>query len=84
MEKHILLFALILLCSGFIFAQSPVEQEIKQLSMDKWQWMADKDIAKLTPLFHPQAKFVHMSGTWTTPVNSKSSKPEVYGTKRPM
>lgn len=67
MEKHILLFALILLCSGFIFAQSPVEQEIKQLSMDKWQWMADKDIAKLTPLFHPQAKFVHMSGTWTTP-----------------
>lgn len=35
--------------------------------MDKWQWMADKDIEKLTPLFHPQAKFVHMSGTWTTP-----------------
>lgn len=67
MKKHILLFALILLSSGFIFAQSPVEQEIKQLSMDKWQWMADKDITKLTPLFHPQAKFVHMSGTWTTP-----------------
>lgn len=66
MKKHILLFALILLSSGFIFAQSPAEQELKQLSMDKWQWMADKDIAKLTPLFHPQAKFVHMSGTWTT------------------
>ncbi len=66
MKKHILLFALILLSSGFIFAQSPGEQEIKKLSMDKWQWMADKDIAKLTPLFHPQAKFVHMSGTWTT------------------
>lgn len=48
------------------FAQSPAEQEIKKLSMDKWQWMADKDISKLTPLFHPQAKFVHMSGTWTT------------------
>lgn len=28
--------------------------------------MADKDIAKLTPLFHPEAKFVQMSGTWTT------------------
>ena len=66
MKKHILLFALILLSSGFIFAQTPAEQEIKQLSMDKWQWMADKDIDKLTPLFHPQAKFVHMSGTWTT------------------
>ncbi|MBA4298843.1 MAG: DUF4440 domain-containing protein [Cyclobacterium sp.] len=48
------------------FAQSPAEQEIKKLSMDKWQWMEDKDISKLTPLFHPQAKFVHMSGTWTT------------------
>ncbi|MFD2200984.1 nuclear transport factor 2 family protein [Shivajiella indica] len=45
---------------------SNTEKEIIQLSMDKWQWMADKDIAKLTPLFHPQAKFVHMSGTWTT------------------
>jgi hypothetical protein len=45
---------------------TPEQQEIKKLSMDKWQWMADKDIAKLTPLFHPQAKFVHMSGTWTT------------------
>ncbi|MBS4071399.1 MAG: nuclear transport factor 2 family protein [Algoriphagus sp.] len=45
---------------------SPEQQEIKKLSMDKWQWMADKDIAKLTALFHPQAKFVHMSGTWTT------------------
>ncbi|SDA93638.1 protein of unknown function [Algoriphagus alkaliphilus] len=48
------------------FAQSPAEQEIKKLSMDKWQWMEDKDISKLKPLFHPQAKFVHMSGTWTT------------------
>jgi len=46
---------------------SNIEKEIIQLSMDKWQWMADKDIEKLTPLFHPQAKFVHMSGTWTTP-----------------
>jgi ketosteroid isomerase-like protein len=46
--------------------KSDTEKEIIQLSMDKWQWMADKDISKLSPLFHPQAKFVHMSGTWTT------------------
>jgi len=32
---------------------SNIEKEIIQLSMDKWQWMADKDIEKLTPLFHP-------------------------------
>lgn len=64
-----LLFGLILLAlnSTWSFAQSSAaEQEVIKLSMDKWQWMADKDIAKLTPLFHPQAKFVHMSGTWTT------------------
>ncbi|EMS33424.1 hypothetical protein C943_04302 [Mariniradius saccharolyticus AK6] len=66
MKKQLFVFALLLLSANLSFAQSSTEQEIKKLSMDKWQWMADKDIAKLTPLFHPQAKFVHMSGTWTT------------------
>jgi hypothetical protein len=41
-----------------------VDQEIKQLSMQKWQWMADKNIEQLEQLFHDQSKFVHMSGTW--------------------
>jgi hypothetical protein len=67
MKKHLFVFTLLLVSASFSFAQSATEQEVKKLSMDKWQWMADKDIAKLTPLFHPQAKFVHMSGTWTTP-----------------
>lgn len=40
------------------------EQDVIQLSKDKWQWMADKDVAKLEPLFHEDARFVHMSGTW--------------------
>lgn len=66
MKKYFFVFTLFLLSASFTFAQSAIEQEIKKLSMDKWQWMADKDITKLTPLFHPQAKFVHMSGTWTT------------------
>lgn len=58
---------LFFLTATLSFAQtSTAEQEIIKLSMDKWQWMADKNIEKLTPLFHPQAKFVHMSGTWTT------------------
>lgn len=64
---YLFVFTLFLFSASISFAQSSTEQEIKKLSMDKWQWMADKDIAKLTPLFHPQAKFVHMSGTWTTP-----------------
>lgn len=40
------------------------EQELVNLSMDKWQWMADKNVEKLAPLFHNDSKFVHMSGTW--------------------
>ena len=40
------------------------EQEIKDLSKAKWQWMADKNVDKLAPLFHDESKFVHMSGTW--------------------
>ena len=41
-----------------------VEKDLFQLSKDKWQWMADKDLAKLEPLFHEDSRFVHMSGTW--------------------
>jgi hypothetical protein len=40
------------------------EQEVVNLSKEKWQWMADKNIEKLTSLFHDESKFVHMSGTW--------------------
>lgn len=40
------------------------EQEIINLSRQKWQWMADKNVDKLDLLFHDKSKFVHMSGTW--------------------
>lgn len=40
------------------------EQEVINLSKTKWQWMADKNVDKLAPLFHDKSKFVHMSGTW--------------------
>jgi hypothetical protein len=42
----------------------PSEQEIINLSKEKWQWMADKNVDKLATLFHDKSKFVHMSGTW--------------------
>ncbi|MBD0851844.1 DUF4440 domain-containing protein [Maribacter arenosus] len=41
-----------------------IETEIKELSQQKWQWMADKNADKLAELFHDKAKFVHMGGTW--------------------
>lgn len=40
------------------------ERKVLELSKAKWQWMADKDVDKLKPLFDNRAKFVHMSGTW--------------------
>ena len=43
---------------------SAAEQEIRDLSMKKWQWMADKNADSLAVLFHDKAKFVHMGGTW--------------------
>ncbi len=41
-----------------------VEQELLELSKQKWQWMADRDADKLAELFHDQAMFVHMGGSW--------------------
>lgn len=40
------------------------EQEIINLSREKWQWMADKNVDKLNPLFHEKSMFVHMGGSW--------------------
>ena len=65
MKRSIIGFLLIILGSQWCLAQnSSTEQEIKDLSKAKWQWMADKNVDKLAPLFHDQSKFVHMSGTW--------------------
>jgi ketosteroid isomerase-like protein len=48
----------------FAFSQTKTEQELIQLSKDKWIWMANKDVDKLEKLFSDKAKFLHMSGTW--------------------
>ena len=40
------------------------EQEIIDLSKEKWQWMADKNTDMLDSLFHEKAVFVHMGGSW--------------------
>jgi hypothetical protein len=56
--------ALVLCGATGATAQTPSTDEIIQLSTSKWQWMADKDVAKLEPLFHDRSKFVHMGGTW--------------------
>jgi len=65
MKSTIISLGLLLFSLTSAIAQSSTEeQKIIQLSKDKWQWMADKNVDKLAPLFDDKAKFVHMSGTW--------------------
>ncbi|MFY0689781.1 MAG: nuclear transport factor 2 family protein [Cyclobacteriaceae bacterium] len=59
----ITLFAMIMVAQ-FSFAQTTTEQELIDLSKQKWQWMADKNVDELATLFHDESKFVHMSGSW--------------------
>ena len=63
--KILVVSLLLVVASAPALAQSSAaEQEIEDLSGAKWQWMADKDVARLATLFHDRSKFVHMSGTW--------------------
>ncbi|GAA4454543.1 hypothetical protein GCM10023189_21170 [Nibrella saemangeumensis] len=75
MKASIFILCFLLIGMHTAFAQDPkagtakanptqAEQEIMNLSRQKWQWMADKNVDKLAPLFHDKSKFVHMSGTW--------------------
>lgn len=41
-----------------------IEQELKDLSKQKWNWMADKNTSELSKLFHEKSVFVHMGGSW--------------------
>jgi hypothetical protein len=45
-------------------APTAAEQEILTLSRTKWRWMADKQADSLAALFHDNAVFVHMGGSW--------------------
>jgi quercetin dioxygenase-like cupin family protein len=38
--------------------------KIKELSKQKWQWMADKNTDSLNTLFDDRSIFVHMGGSW--------------------
>jgi hypothetical protein len=40
------------------------EQEIVDLSRDKWIWMSERKVDTLAALFHEKAVFVHMGGSW--------------------
>lgn len=44
--------------------ETKAEQEIIQLSKDKWDWMSAKNSEKLDQLFDEKSVFVHMGGSW--------------------
>jgi hypothetical protein len=43
---------------------TPEQQEIINLSKQKWDWMADKNVDSLNVLFDDKSMFIHMGGTW--------------------
>ena len=40
-----------------------LEQEVINLSKEKWRWMSERSVDSLAALFHEKAVFVHMGGT---------------------
>ncbi|MFV5702603.1 nuclear transport factor 2 family protein [Flavobacterium sp. XS2P12] len=66
MKKSIFGLLILILFTNKSFAQNATaaEQEVIQLSKQKWEWMADKNVDKLTPLFDDKSVFVHMGGSW--------------------
>ncbi|WP_416437561.1 nuclear transport factor 2 family protein [Phnomibacter sp. MR] len=58
-----LLTILLLLFIQQAIAQTD-EQQIIQLSKQKWTWMANKQTDYLNNLFHEKSMFVHMGGSW--------------------
>jgi hypothetical protein len=70
MKATILGLFLIIMGAQWSFAQNPAatsnssaEQEIINLSKEKWGWMSEKKVDALANLFHEKAIFVHMGGT---------------------
>jgi len=65
MKTTIIGMFFLIMSSQWSFAQnSDAEQEIINLSKEKWQWMSDKKVDTLANLFHEKAVFVHMGGAW--------------------
>lgn len=65
MKKSLIGLLIFIMTTQLSFSQnSALEQEVKELSKVKWEWMADKNVDELAVLFDDRSKFVHMSGTW--------------------
>ena len=41
-----------------------LEQDVIDLSREKWRWMSERNVETLDALFHEKSVFVHMGGSW--------------------
>lgn len=41
-----------------------LEQDVMNLSREKWGWMSERNVETLDALFHEKSVFVHMGGSW--------------------
>jgi len=41
-----------------------LEQEVINLSKEKWRWMSERKVDSLDALFHEKSVYVHMGGSW--------------------
>lgn len=65
MKTSILVLFVTFIYVEISFAQnSAKEQEVINLSKEKWQWMSEKNIDTLSNLFHDESVFIHMGGAW--------------------
>ncbi len=74
MKKTLITLLLLVSCIRLCFAQANLpsvaktptkeEQELLDLSKNKWTWMADKKTDELNSLFTEKCVFVHMGGSW--------------------
>ena len=69
MKAFIIGLFLIFVGTIVTFAQQNVKYYLKQekiinLSKQKWQWMAEKNVDLLEKLFDDKSMFIHMGGTW--------------------
>ena len=65
--KNFFVLSMLVIASVTAWAQkqfTPQEQELIDLSNQKWAWMSEKNADKLAELFLPESQFVHMGGGW--------------------
>jgi hypothetical protein len=51
-------------CKEKMMQNTNLEQEVINLSKEKWDWMAARNVETLEALFHEKSVFVHMGGAW--------------------